>query len=299
MEEINLNKYIIVERTPSFNLSIKLVIPSGCNKLCPFCFNKLNRETASYSVNTFKRSFVDSLLQVVNTARKFNPNREISLDITGNEPTFDVELFTFVLEKIKRIKYLFSKVVLTTNGQNILYVCEQMRGVVDIVNVSVHHYLPSERVNAFGCYGIHSDDKYYKNIVKALKNAGIHTTAVAVIYKQLEEGFECYISTFSKWCKMIGFNDIRLRSNFYEDDDFFVEYMNDERFDTTPIVVSGLWSKKFNVNGIDVLMLKGIKSLISNVVGVEAVVDDNGLAYIDYGKEYHFKEIYVKHIYVK
>lgn len=299
MEQLNLNKYIIVERTPSFNMSVKLVIPSGCNKNCPFCFNKLNRETASYSVETFKRSFVDSLLQVVTTAKKFNPNREISLDITGNEPTNNVELFTFVIEKIKRIKHLFSKVVLTTNGQNILYVCEQMRGVVDIVNVSVHHYLPSERVNAFGCGGVHANDRYYKYIVKALKNIGIHTTAVAVIYKPLEEGFECYISNFSEWCKTQGFNDIRLRSNFYEDDDFFVEYMNDERFGTTPIVVSGLWSKKFNVNGIDVLMLKGIKSLISNVVGVEAVVDDNGLAYIDYGKEYHFKEIYVKHIYVK
>lgn len=299
MEQINLNKYIIVERTPSFNLSIKLVIPSGCNKLCPFCFNKLNRETASYNVDTFKKNFVDSLMQVVNTARRFNPNRGISLDITGNEPTFDVELFMFVLEKIKLIKHLFSKVVLTTNGKNILYVCEQMRGVVDIVNVSVHHYLPSERIKAFGVYGTHSDDIYYEYIVKALKNTGIHTTAVAVIYTPLEEGFECYISNFSKWCKTQGFNDIRLRSNFYEDDDFFVDYMNDERFDTTPIVISGLWSKKFNVNGIDVLMLKGIKSLISNVVGVEVVVDDNGLAYIDYGKEYYFKEIYLRHIYVK
>ena len=299
MEEINLKKYIIVERTPSFNLSVKLVIPSGCSKLCPFCFNKLNRKTASHSVDTFKKSFVDSLVQVVNTTRRFNPNRKISLDITGNEPTFDVELFTFVLEKIKRIKHLFSKVVLTTNGQNILYNCEQMRGVVDIVNVSVHHYLPSERISAFGRYGAHSDDIYYNCIVKALKNIGIHTTAVAVIYKPLEEGFEFFVSAFSEWCKLKGFDDIRLRSNFYEDDDFFIDYMNDERYDSTPQVVSGLWSKKFSVNGIDILMLKGIESLVSSVVGVEAVVDDNGLAYLDYGKEYPFKDIYVRHIYVR
>lgn len=299
MLELSLNNYVIVERTPSFNLSIKLVIPSGCNKHCPFCFNKLNKETASHGIDAFKKSFFDSLIQVVTTSRKFNPNREISLDITGNEPTNDIELFTFVLDKIKRIKNLFSKVVLTTNGQHILSVCDIMCGVIDIVNVSVHHYMPSERINAFGGGGVHSNDRYYKYIVKALKNIGIHTTAVAVIYKPLKEGFGCYISNFSEWCKTQGFNDIRLRSNFYEDNDFFVEYMNDERFDTIPIVVSGLWSKKFNVNGINVLMLKGIKSLISNVVGVEVVIDDNGLAYIDYGKEYHFKEIYVKHIYVK
>lgn len=299
MEEINLNKYIIVERTPSFNLSIKLVIPSGCKKRCPFCFNKLNNETVSKDKESFKGNFVKSLIQVVEAARAVNRDRNISLDITGNEPTNDVELFRYVLENVKRIRHLFNKVVVTSNGENIARVYMQMQGVVDIVNISVHHFLPSERISAFGCYGQHETDSFYSTIVSHLKDVRIHTTAVAVIYKPIDDDFRAFVSKFSEWCKSMGFDDIRLRSNFYNNDVFFVDYMNDERFDGELRVINGLWSKKFMVDDVEVLMLKGVRSLFDCVIGVEAVVDDDGLPYIDYGKEYHFKEIYVKHIYVK
>jgi hypothetical protein len=46
-------------------------------------------------------------------------------------------------------------------------------------------------------------------------------------------------------------------------------------------------------------MLKGVESLVDHVVGVEAVVDDNGLPYLDYGKQYPFSKDYIEHIYIK
>jgi hypothetical protein len=45
-------------------------------------------------------------------------------------------------------------------------------------------------------------------------------------------------------------------------------------------------------------MLMGVESLITHVVGVEAVVDDDGKPYLDYGKEHTFMNEYVKHVYV-
>lgn len=296
---VNLENYVIVERTPSFNFSIKLVIPSGCNMHCPFCFNILNKETAKHNLNDFKMNFLPSLLNLVERVRKFNPNRTISLDITGNEPTLNVDLMIYVLGEIKKHRDLFNTVVLTSNGTNIVDLATYMNGVVDIVNISVHHYDNDERKD---CFGLKRKDiltyDYYLNIVRALKTEGIKVSAVSVLYKELNISFEEFIENFVKWCKSLGFDDLRIRSNFYSEDDFFVNYLNNEKMKGITTVAKGLTTKKFSYNGFEITMLMGVESLIGHVIGVEAVVDDDGLAYLDYGKKYPIIDDYIKHIYV-
>lgn len=298
---INLNNYIIVEESPRFTLSIKLVIPGGCQMRCPFCFNNLNRATAVRDDKDFVNNYMDSLKKIINVSLKSNPARPISLDITGNEPTFNKQLFIRIMKDISTIKRYFRQVVVTTNGEGLTEdTVDAMRGVVDIVNVSVHHYDMEKRAEAFGLNvnGKHvHPDSFYEAIIGRLAYAGIKATAVAVIYKKLDEPFNGYMNKFVHWCMSIGFDDLRLRSNFYSTDSFFIEYMNS--MPEVPVVTSGLASKRFEWDGFNVVMLMGVTSLIPYVVGVEAVVDDDGLAYMDYGKEHPFCDEYIKRVCVK
>lgn len=292
---INLNDYIIAEETPEFNLSIKLVIPSGCGMNCPFCFNKLNANTAVLDKDGFMRNFIYSLETIIDAA---GPKRSISLDITGNEPTHDIDLFKNVMKCLKNIKHKFNKIVLTSNGENLRAVAPDMNGVVDFVNISVHHYDFEGRYTAFGCPDHYLTEGMYQYMNSTLHGYGIKITAVAVLYKELNETFVSFLRNFSSWCTRMHFDNIRIRSNFYKKDDFFTRYLNDNTFGGKIIRAEGLNSKMINVNGQDVLLLQGVPSLVGHVVGVEAVVDDNGLPYIDYGKEHPFEKRYIDHVYV-
>lgn len=293
--ELDLNDYFIVEEKPVFNLSIKLVIPSGCNAKCPFCFNLLNKNTAVYDKKVFLDNFIDSLNHIIDTA---GPQRSISLDITGNEPTHDIGLFIATMEKINSIKHRFNKIVLTTNGENLskLDVLKYVGDVVDFVNLSVHHYDESERFKAFGIQPI--DSIFYGQIIDALHSYNIKVTAVAVLYKELNTTFVTFVRNFAIWAKKFRFDNIRIRSNFYKTDDFFTRYMNDTTFGNEIMRAEGLNTKYLVVNGMEVMLLQGVTTLIGHVVGVEAVVDDDGKPYLDYGKCYPFKGKYIEHVYV-
>ena len=293
--DLDLSQYFIVEEKPVFNLSIKLVIPSGCGMKCPFCFNLLNKNTAVYDKEAFLNNFIDSLNHIIDTA---GPQRSISLDITGNEPTHDVELFKATMQKIKSIRHRFNKIVLTTNGENLTDrdVLESVREVVNFVNISVHHYDFSKRYQAFGAQPM--DQARYGYINSMLHGAGIKVTAVAVLYKELDTTFVTFLRRFIDWVKYYGFDNIRIRSNFYKKDDFFTRYMNDTTFGNEIIRAEGLNTKYLNVNGMEVILLQGVTTLIGHVVGVEAVVDDDGKPYLDYGKCYPFKGKYIEHVYV-
>jgi sulfatase maturation enzyme AslB (radical SAM superfamily) len=59
----------------------------------------------------FFNNLEDSLDLVFNNI----DNRPISLDITGNEPTFDVDVFAKLMNVISKYKSKAQKVVLTTN----------------------------------------------------------------------------------------------------------------------------------------------------------------------------------------
>lgn len=292
---INLNDYIIAEETPEFNLSIKLVIPSGCGMNCPFCFNKLNANTAVLDKEGFMKNFINSLNAIIDAA---GPKRSISLDITGNEPTHDVVLFKKIMVHLKEIKHRFNKIVLTSNGENLSNLAYDIKGVVDFVNVSVHHYDFEARYYAFGCPDKYLTESMYQAINDVLHECGIKVTAVAVLYKELNETFVSFLRKLSNWCTKMHFDDIRIRSNFYKKDDFFTRYLNDNTFGGEIIRAEGLNSKVITVKTRQILLLQGVPSLIGHVVGVEAVVDDNGLPYIDYGKEHPFEKRYIDHVYV-
>ena len=72
-----------------------------------------------------------------------------------------------------------------------------MKGVIDIVNISVHHYDYDVRKQIFGTPLIPNDVEL-KDIIKTLKEDGITCTAVAVLYQDVGD-FKEFYNNFMIW----------------------------------------------------------------------------------------------------
>ena len=267
-------------------LSVKIVLPCFCQAKCPFCFNQLTTETQMHDYDKFFENLPKTLDMIFDNITE----RPISLDITGNEPTFDVKVFCKFMEILKKYKDKTDKIVLTTNGFHIVRCLGDLIGVVDIINFSLHHYDYNKRKNIFKTEYI-PDDRILKDIVEILKEAGTTSTAVAVLYEENKDFYEFY-QKFVSWAQRIGFKDIRMRSNFRTKDkfidDIFAMKMENESINE----VGGLKTKIIvdESTGFETYILKGVPDLTDYVVGAELVIDDDGNCYIDYNKRYPVNE---------
>ena len=260
-------------------LSVKIVIPAFCQAKCPFCFNNCTIETQKHD---FKKFFVElrKSLDMV-----FTLNRSISLDITGNEPTFNVPMFEQLMFILRDYKEKTSKIVLTTNGFHLRECLPSMAGVVDIVNISLHHYDENVRKNEILRTNFIPTNAELKEIIKIGNECGITFTAVAVLYKKFEI-FKNFYNKFVEFARTTGFKDIRFRCNYVEQDDFTTEVMN-TKFDNYRVEhLKALNTIYINENGYDVRIMAGVPDLTEIVVGAELVIDDDGKTYVDYNKRY-------------
>lgn len=284
--KINKSEYVRIHNNIC-NVSVKIVVPTYCNAKCSFCFNQQQVETSSKDQSIFKRNLRKSIASLLRLLERYDRN-DISFDITGNETTFDPEILRFTLETIADFKSRVGRVVLTTNGYRILDCLEFInKDSVDIVNFSVHHYKEDERKRIFGIKSIPKEDVYIEaNAI--LSKKGISTTLVSVLNEPVNEDFKEYVHNLTIWAKGLGFNSIRLRSCFDRHDDFVIDYFKNTVFENEvkEIDVRGLYTRIVEVNDLEVRMLLGVNDLTNHVVGIEAVIDDDGKAYVDYQKRY-------------
>ena len=272
-------------------LSVKIVLPCYCQAHCPFCFNNLTICTQKHNYEEFFSNLSDSLDLIFDNI----DNRPISLDITGNEPTFDVEVFSKLMNVISNYKSRTQKVVLTTNGFKLKTCLQYMKNVVDIVNISVHHYDYETRKQIFWTSLI-PDDNDLKSIIKSLKDDVITCTAVAVLYQDIEN-FKEFYNNFMSWAVDLGFKDIRMRSNFCANDKF-IDDIIDTKFEVDDVnVLNGLTTKIITDKntGFETYVLKGVEDLTDYVIWAELVVDDDGKCYIDYNKRYPVNDSNIKY----
>lgn len=100
-------------------ITIKLVIPGGCNCKCPFCYMKDYDAVMANDFQEFHKHYLRSLVDLIEKICDKNP---ISLDITGNEPTLNLTQFITILRELDEadIKSKVQRVTLTTNGFNLM-----------------------------------------------------------------------------------------------------------------------------------------------------------------------------------
>lgn len=271
------------------NLSVKVVIPSYCQANCSFCFNNLTRSTQVHNEKEFLISLRKSLDMILNGINK----RKITLDITGNEPTFDILLLKEFLETILEYKKDLGRIIVTSNGYNLGRCIDYMLNVINIINISVHHYDYEKRKEIFNTSLIPSDEEL-KRIVKIFTENNIKCTSVAVLNEEIKD-FRKFLNEFVNWSKDIGFKDTRMRSNFIRNDKYMDDILN-IKFDNEQIFnEKGLITKIINDNDYEVRILKGVDDLTKYVIGAELVIDDDGKCYIDYSKRYPVNEDTIKY----
>lgn len=296
---------MFLERT-DYNkvITVKLVIPGGCNAKCPFCYNKDKKITCNKT--QFLDNFIPSLDNIITQIGNKNP---VSVDITGGEPTLDADFFIQVLKKLKEydIKSKVLRTTLTTNGYRLDKVIPYLEGVIDYVNISVHSFRVVERCETMGIKSIDTLYDYY-SLVRQLKEIGIDTSASAVIYKDIPN-FNLWRDNFIFWAKANGFKALRFRCDvFWKDAEIFDNYLlsakYDNRFDviTYEKTTDSHWLRLREKNtGFRVFFLHGVLDTSLLTKGIEYVIDDDGKCYCDYYKrtpiekyEYEIGKIYDK-----
>lgn len=262
-------------------LSVKIVLPCYCQAHCPFCFNRLTVGTQKHNYENFFNNLSKSLDMIFD-----NIDRVVSLDITWNEPTFNIDVFVKLMKVLWKYKSKVHKIVLTTNGFKLKTCLKYMKGVIDIVNISLHHYDYDIRKQIFGTSLIPNDIEL-KDIIKTLKICGITCTSVAVLYQDIGD-FKEFYNNFMIWAIDLWFKDIRMRTNFLKNDEFADNIINTTYGDDSVNEVWGLTVKIISdkKTKFKTYILKGVKDLTEYIIGAELVIDDDWKCYIDYNKRY-------------
>ena len=173
-------------------------------------------------------------------------HRKISIDITGNEPTFNIENFHSLMMDLAYFKGIYpskiDKIVLTSNGYHLYECISSMINVVDIVNISLHHSSYQVRQELFKTKLIPSDNDL-KLINSTLNSYNIKTTSVAVYNHECN--FKYVVEKFADFSKNVGFNDTRIRIDFT----------------TTNRLVKNMFDTKFKDNEV-VYYQKGLQHVI-------------------------------------
>lgn len=276
-------------------ISVKLVIPSYCQAKCKFCFMNGYKDM-KHDYDEFISNFLNSLTEIIIAN---NDKQLISLDITGNEPTFNPNLLKIVCDKLRTYKYLnkITRCVLTTNGFMLKDVISYLAGVVNYVNISTHHYNLNERRNIFGTWKIPTDDELIEIIAK-LSEIGISTSTVSVIYKDIED-FSKFVNNYIDWAKKIGFYSIRFRGDCATDEfaPTFNKYISKIISDNRYLVIEdnisndSHWCRIIDKgNGYLFYMLQGVANTYEVSRGIEYIINDDGKPYLDYYKQHPFCE---------
>ncbi|MCL2587411.1 MAG: radical SAM protein [Firmicutes bacterium] len=269
-------------------ISIKLAIPGECNARCGFCFNNLNdmRKIAS---EEDKQNFLEKfLLSLEDIITRIDGRQAISLDITGEEPTFDPEFLKRVLTALRGFsrRDQINRTTLTTNGYNLDKVISNLRGIVDYVNISVHHYDQEQREDVFNVPS--PSDEEYKQLVLALMDIGIDSTVTAVLDKNIQPDF---LDTFISWAKDIGFTSLRVRRDVYTNNTNFLDVLDQTRNDNNFTTIQeakypeAQWCQLATEDGFMVYFFEGREDGSTRDPGIEFIVHPDGQAYQDWNKQ--------------
>lgn len=164
------------------NPNFSIVVPGGCNGNCDFCFWHQEKTNEGY-INGLKETM------------KGLPSQFYQLSLTGGEPTLS-PMLDDILEAIDTDK--FKHVVLTTNGTNLKKHIPKLKGKVQHVNISRHHYRDDINEEVFKTHTVPKNEEL-KELTKLLQDEGIDVTYSAVLTEHLDNKEE--IKKYLKYAK--------------------------------------------------------------------------------------------------
>jgi MoaA/NifB/PqqE/SkfB family radical SAM enzyme len=171
------------------NLSV--VVPGGCNAHCDFCFWK---EIDSLPISQFNkrlRKTVDLL-----------PDLFYQVSVTGGEPT----LCSGIKSILKILRKRFEKVVFTTNG--VALEPDMVKGLVDHVNISRHHWDDDINVGVYQARGIPTANDL-KSLCDEMNQVGIDVTLHCVLTEFVTN--KKHVLQFIDFAKACGASGISFR----------------------------------------------------------------------------------------
>lgn len=183
-------KFILKENT-IINPNLSIVVPGGCNANCQFCFWKKTKTCNNY-------------LEKMKVTLSNLPSQFYQLSLTGGEPTLSPYLEDIV-NSIDREK--FRHTVLTTNGANLLEKVNILKGKIDHINISRHHYDDNINNSIFNSKMITTEQ--LKNVTNELNKVGIDVTYSAVLSENLSTKEE--IETYIQFAKENGASQVFFR----------------------------------------------------------------------------------------
>jgi organic radical activating enzyme len=160
-------------RTYNKEPNYSIVMPGACQGNCSFCFWEKMKTTPNY---------LDKLMDTINIL----PPEFRQMSITGGEPLIS-PFFPDLMARMKKDKAFktnFPKVVLTSNGgipgKTFVELAKSMKGVVDHVNISRHHYDEATNASIFASNKI-INNADLKLAAEALNKVGIDVTFNCVL----------------------------------------------------------------------------------------------------------------------
>ena len=202
-------------------LNLSVVLPGGCNCNCSFCFWKRDGDIVVKS-NDFSRKFIECLDNL--------PSNVDTISITGGEPTLSSH-FSGVIAEISKRRNRWKKVVLTTNGSNIMphTNSKTFANAIDFINISRHSVSEENNMRVFGKnrkkhkkldfydmskFNLPTDNDLIQ-IIEKVNKLGVPVNANCILQgaiSYLKNGSpKSQIIHFIKWAKEIGFSNVCFR----------------------------------------------------------------------------------------
>lgn len=192
-------------KTYNNNPNFSIVVPGGCNALCPFCFYEPPK--TEIKSGEWLAKLKESLTKL--------PDNFQQISITGGEPTKSAFFWPLIdlLASFKRKN--INKVVLTTNGQYLWdriedpVNAESFAEVIDHVNISRHAPTFEENVKIFGNTKCIPDDAKLQKICLTLNTMGIDVTLNCVLESWVKTRDQA--ARFIVWARGIGASAVCFR----------------------------------------------------------------------------------------
>lgn len=259
-------------------LSIKIC--NNCNMACSFCVDRGGRDGGNINVEKIAKEAIER-------------NEYKTVIITGGEPFL---VFDSVVELCKLLRPHKTRIVLNTNGSSLTSEkVHLLNGLIDELQVSIHHYDESRSGAVFGKI------IYFENMKHALSGKSFMLSINSTFnkeYTEIERPFA--VKKMTELCAWIGADRLRLTElkkvegedfvlsdNFFPKDDEFVNRTSEN------LITQGC-TKYYTDNGV----LISVKRLCEYAKGKDApafsccFVNTNGRKKIDVETKDTFKVIY-------